>query len=241
MPFTEPLSALTQVPLRVWALLGISLDIGMVVGDTLYLTAIREIGVSRALSLVCTCPLLIMVLERLLLAHPFRSGLVLGACLVAGGVILLAARGGQVAGAGRPPRLKYGAAMALGAAGAWGLSIICLSPALVYLTPVQANAIRLPLVSLLVHFTQVHHGRQEERLDRRTGLIIALSGLVGMGIAAFAFLGALRLIGPAKTATLGSTSPVFGVVLSMLFLKEQVNLRLVAGIAACMGGVWLVI
>ena len=49
LPFTEPLANLLSVPLREWVLLCGSLGIGMVVGDTLYLTAIREIGVARAL------------------------------------------------------------------------------------------------------------------------------------------------------------------------------------------------
>ncbi len=245
LPFTEPLATLSQVSLREWALLGGSLGIGMVVGDTLYLTAIREIGVSRALALACTCPLLTMLFEWVLLGKPASSGLALGCCLVAGGVMLLSSRGGEPAAAGmpaRPLRLKYGAGLALGAAASWGLSMVFLGPAIAHLTTIQANAIRLPLVAVLLYFTRVHHRRRQDlkQLDRRTGLVVALSGLVGMGLSAFTFLSALRLIGATKTATLGSTSPVFGVILAVLFLKEEVNARMLGGIAACMAGTWLV-
>lgn len=242
LPFTEPLASLLQVPLREWVLLCSSLGIGMVVGDTLYLTAIREIGVARALALACTCPLLTMLFEWVLLGKPASGGLALGCCLVAGGVMLLSSRGAQ-RGPTRPLRLKYGAALALGAAASWGLSMVFLGPAIAHLTTIQANAVRLPLVALLVYFTRVHHRRRQDLklLDCRTGLVVALSGLVGMGLSAFTFLSALRLIGAAKTAALGSTSPVFGVILAMLFLKETVNARMLAGIAACMAGVWLVL
>ena len=247
LPFTEPLATLSQVSLREWVLLGGSLGIGMVVGDTLYLTAIREIGVSRALSLACTCPLLTMLFEWVLLGKPASTGLALGCCLVAGGVMLLSSRGAQTEPAeegkpARPLRLKYGVALALGAAASWGLSMVFLGPAIAHLTTIQANAIRLPLVALLLYFTRVHHRRHQDlkQLDRRAGLVVALSGLVGMGLSAFTFLSALRLIGAAKTATLGSTSPVFGVILAVLFLKEEVSVRMLAGIAACMAGTWLV-
>jgi len=245
LPFTEPLSG--QVSLREWALLGASLGVGMVVGDTLYLAAIREIGVSRALALVCTCPLLTMLFEWALLGRPASGGLALGACLVAGGVMLLSSRGARQEPAGSkedpPLRLRYGATLALGAAASWGLSMVFLGPAITHLTAIQANAVRLPLVALLLYFTRVHHRRHQELrgLDRRAGLVVALSGLVGMGLSSFTFINALRLVGPTKTATLGSTSPVFGVILAMLFLKEEVDARVLLGIAACMGGVWLVL
>ncbi|MCC7263449.1 MAG: DMT family transporter [Candidatus Latescibacteria bacterium] len=248
LPFTEPLATLLQVPLREWALLLASLSIGMVVGDTLYLTAIREIGVARALALACTCPLLTMFFEWVLLGKPASPGLALGAGLVAGGVMLLSSRGAPaepaVVGQPRSPlRLKYGAAMALGAAASWGLSMVFLGPAIAHLTTIQANAVRLPLVAGLLYFTRVHHRRHQDLqgLDRRAGLVVALSGLVGMGLSAFTFLSALRMIGATKTATLGSTSPVFGVILAAFFLKEEVSLRMLLGIAACMGGVWLVL
>jgi uncharacterized membrane protein len=247
LPFTEPLANLLLVPLREWALLCGSLCIGMVIGDTLYLTAIREIGVSRALSLACTCPLLTMLFEQVLLGKPASGSLALGACLVAGGVMLLSSRGGATAPAAegkpaRPLRLKYGAALALGAAASWGLSMVLLGPAIAHLTTIQANAVRLPVVALLLYFTRMHRRRHElRRLDRRAGPVIALSGLVGMGLSAFTFLSALRLIGAAKTATLGSTAPVFGVIMAVLFLKEEVSARMLAGMAACMGGVWLVL
>ena len=48
-------------------------------------------------------------------------------------------------------------------------------------------------------------------------------------------------IGPAKTTTLSSVSPVFGLVMAVLFLKEKVSLRIVLGAALCVSGVWLVL
>ena len=46
---------------------------------------------------------------------------------------------------------------------------------------------------------------------------------------------------PAKTATLSSVSPVFSLVLEILFLKEKVTTRLVLGVGLCLVGVWIVL
>ena len=47
--------------------------------------------------------------------------------------------------------------------------------------------------------------------------------------------------GPAKTATLTSATPVLSLILAVIFLKEQITLRLVTGIALCVAGVLLVL
>ena len=72
-------------------------------------------------------------------------------------------------------------------------------------------------------------------------LILGFSGILGMGIGALAFLTAINLIGPAKTATLTAATPVFGLVMAVLFLKEKPTPPLLAGVALCVTGVWLVL
>ena len=55
------------------------------------------------------------------------------------------------------------------------------------------------------------------------------------------FLYALKTIGATKTVTLTSTAPVFGLALGALFLGERLSLRIAAGTAACLAGVWFVL
>lgn len=239
LPFSDPLAGLEQVSTDEWLLLVGSIVVGMVTGDTLYLTAIREIGLSRALALSSTYPLTTLLFEWLLLRRPASGGLALGCCLVALGVVLLSGRGREPES--RPLHLKYGVALALVASVLWGLSTVMLYPAVAHLTLVQANSVRMPLVALLLYLIRIRSPAEFRCLDRRTLLVVAGSGLIGMGISSLMYLAAIKLIGATRAVTLTSVSPVFGMILSVVFLKEQVGLRVLLGIAACMGGVWLVL
>ncbi len=243
LPFSNPLAGLEQVALEEWLLLGGSVVVGMTLGDTLYLTAIREIGLSRALALSATYPLTTLLFEWVLLQRPATPNLALGCCLVAAGVVLLSGRARQVPGVAVPGplRLKYGVALSLIASLLWGLSTVMLYPAIAHLSLVQANAIRMPLVALLLYLTRIRSPAEFRRLDRRTLLVVAGSGLIGMGISSLMYLAAIKWIGATKAVTLTSVSPVFGLILSVAFLREQVGGRVLLGVATCMGGVWLVL
>ena len=245
LPFGPPLSTYLAVPPHEWALLIGSVLIAIGIGDTLYLTAIREIGVSRTLALSGIHPLTTLFFEWLLLDHPFTWMFVLGCLLVVGGVILLSTGSSGIARAdGDPPiRLRLGVFLALTAALFWGLGTVILKPAIAHLTPVQANSIRMPLVALVLYLPR-RWSRQEpglRQLGWRTLLIVAGTGVLGMGLGSILFLMALDLIGPAKTTTLSATAPVFALVMAMVFLKEKVNPRIVLGVALCVSGVWLVL
>ena len=239
LPFSDPLAGLEQVTSGEWLLLIGSIVVGMVTGDTLYLTAIREIGLSRALALSSTYPLTTLLFEWLLLNRPASGGLALGCCLVALGVVLLSGQGKEPES--RPVRLKYGVVLSLSAAVLWGLSTVMLYPAIAHLTLVQANSVRMPLVALVLYLIRLRSPAEFRRLDRRTLLVVAGSGLIGMGLSSLMYLASIKLIGATKAVTLTSVSPVFGMILGVVFLKEKVGLRVLLGIAACMGGVWLML
>lgn len=244
MPFAAPLSSLAAVPWTEWGLLLVSLTAGLVIGDTLYLVALREIGVSRAMPLSGTFPLSTLLFERLLLGTPLRPSLLAGCLLVGVGVVLLAWGRAPTPTVSAPPaRLLRGILCALTASLLWGLAVTLLKPALVHLTMVQANAARMPVVALLLYvFVLRPSGRQPlKSLTRANWLLLVGSGLSGMGLGAYLFLTALSQIGPAKAVTLTSASPVFGVALAVLFLQEKVNTRALAGAACCLAGVYVVL
>lgn len=71
-------------------------------------------------------------------------------------------------------------------------------------------------------------------------LLIASTGLFSMGLGSLLYLIALARIGPSKTSTLISTSPVFSLIMALVFLKEKISLRLALGVGLCIAGVWWV-
>ena len=78
LPFHRPPVALGQVPAADWGLLLLSVAIAIVIGDTLYLTALKGIGLSRTMALSSTYPLSTMGFEYLLLDQPISANLALG-------------------------------------------------------------------------------------------------------------------------------------------------------------------
>jgi len=243
LPFTAPLASLAAVPWTEWGLLLLSLSSGLVIGDTLYLVALREIGVARAMPLSGTFPLSTLLFERLLLGTPLHPSLLAGSLLVGLGVVLLASGRRGCDNDNTPPlRLLRGALCALAASLLWGLAVTLLKPALAHLTMVQANAVRMPIVTLLLYVFMLRPSGQPLRaLSRRAWVLLIGSGLSGMGLGAYMFLSALAQIGPSKTVTLTSASPVFGVALAVLFLREKITLRALVGAACCLAGVYAVL
>ncbi|MGY8827378.1 MAG: DMT family transporter [Candidatus Latescibacterota bacterium] len=95
LPFDNTsLSGLLEVELAEWGMLFAALSLGVALGDTLYLIAIKEIGVSRTMALTGTFPLTTLFWQTVLLDAPFNPSLVLGSLLVVGGLFFLSRSGG---------------------------------------------------------------------------------------------------------------------------------------------------
>ena len=242
LPFGRPLTDLLLVPGKEWALLLGSVMIGPVTGEPSYLRAIKEIGLSRTMALAGTYPLATLLFDHLLLGTPFQPSFLLGSILVVLGVVALVTRSGRPVADPRG-RLLLGVGLSLLAATLWGLSTVLLKPAIAHLTVVQANSIRMPQVALVLFLVYRSTGHRMEftKLAPRSLLIVATTGVLSMGLGSFMFLSALEEIGPAKTATLTSISPAFGLILAVFLLKEQVTVQVVLGVVLCVTGVWFVL
>jgi len=266
IPLDPHLHGLLHVPAVELALLAASVVVGIGVGDTLYMIALREIGIARTIALSGVFPLTTMVWEAVLLGHPPSGSLVLGGGLVAVGVVLLSgssraprdapssARTSRLPGkdeyppdsdrrAPGPERTGLGIALSLIAAVFWGLSSVLLKPGIAHLSLIQANAVRMPMVAVFLFlFRILPSGRRSlQAFDRRAFLVVASTGVLGMGMGAFLFLYAIGHITVSKAVTLTATAPVFGLIFGALFMHERLTPRVVAGMACCMGGVWAVL
>jgi len=243
VPFNPtPLSELALVPWRDWALLAASFTIGIAVGDTLYMISIKEIGISRTMALTGIFPLTTMAWETLLLGNRLQTTLVLGSLLVVGGVYFLS-RKDNTEDRQNPLHLRRGVLVALAAAALWGLSATLLKPATANMDIVHANATRMPIIALLVYLARVRPSSQEtlRGISLTSFAIVGFSGALGMGLSAYLFIYAIGEIGVAKVVTLSSISPLFGMAMAVVFLKEKVTWSVAAGVGLCLAGVWVVI
>ena len=242
LPLGGSVSNLTQVPALEWALLFGSLLFGVVIGDTLYIGALKEIGVSRTMPIAGTYPLTTLVFEWLFFDHFAGPMLIAGSLLVVAGVIVMTI-GATSSSLEAATTTKIGVALAVSAALFWGLSCALLKPGSANMSGIHANAIRMPAVVVILFLSvAVPNGLQPLRnLNRRSVTIVAVSGLVSMGLVSILFVDALKDGSATKIVTLPSTSPLFALILAVLFLKERPSARLLVGSALCLTGVFLVL
>jgi len=242
LPFDQPLGSLLAVPWPEWGMLGGSLVVGPLIGATLYIVALKEIGVSRAMALSGTYPLSTLVLDHLLFGQPLSPQLAVGAGLVVCGVVFLASQSHQASARQPSGRVQLGVALALAASILWGLSTVLLRPAMAHLSIIQTNAIRMPLVAIILYTCRVlPSGERPWRAPPRALLAVTAVGIISQGFGNYMFLAALATLGASRTVTLASVYPVFGLGLAVLFLGEQVTLRVLLGVGCCLAGVLVVL
>ena len=243
LPFDSPLAAYRQAAPHEWAAVFGSMLVGVCIGDTIFLLAIKEIGASHASAVGSVMPLTTLFFEWLLLGSPVGWSLIAGSCFVALGVVCVSLAPRHARHAPRMPQTKrfaVGIPLALLTAFLWGLSTVFLKTGLTNLTPIQVNSVRLPFVTIILYATWSFSGKKTEKLSMSSLLLVASTGLFSMGLGALLYLVALANIGASKTSALISTSPAFCLIMALVFLDEKISLRLALGVALCIAGVWWV-
>ena len=227
--------ALAATP-STWAWLVGSVLGSLVVGDSLYFAASARIGVTRALPIASSFPLLTTAGAVLLLGEPATAPVLVGSLLIVGGIWAII---GDYPATG-VRRDGLGLAWAGLAALCWATSGLMLRPALDELDPVAANLIRFPVgavlfaVPLAVRRPRWHlQGRQ---------LWLAVAGGIGTVVSALLYLAGIALAGVARAVLLNATSPVFSAILAWWLLRERLTARAALGVGlSALGSALLVL
>lgn len=165
-----------------------SIVLGGVVGDTLYITSLKTLGVSRAFPITNSYPIFTVISSMLLLGEQITATTVAGMALVLLGVYLVARPRGHVQTAPLdtipPQQLLRGVIMALITAALWGLSSTLVALGLQGINAIVANSVRVPVVVLLSLAMAARRGQlgAVRHLDRGMLRCLLLSGLLGWGI-----------------------------------------------------------
>ncbi len=224
-----------------------SVILGGVVGDALYITSLKTLGVSRAFPITNSYPIFTVVFSVLLLGEQIKATTLAGMALVLVGVYLVARPRGRVQTAPldaiAPQQLLRGVIVALITSALWGLSSTLVALGLRGVNSIVANSVRVPVVVLLSLAVAARRGQlgAGRRIERGMLRCLLLSGLLGWGISGSLYVTAVQLAGPSKTAIVGCTAPLFAVPLSMIFLHERPSRHVAAGTALSVLGVVLVI
>jgi len=181
---------------------------------------------SRVAIVVYTMPIWATLMARPILGERLTTARALGLALCIGGMTVLIY---PLAALGIPT----GILLAIGAAVSWAAGTIYLKWARIDSDPMAAAVWQLiigvivigallPVVEGSLHLGQAH---------RSAILALIFAGIVGSGVAYFLWFDIVRRL-PATTASLGVlSSPVIGVVSSMLLLGERPTLTDIVGFA----------
>ena len=244
LPFNASVADFAALSALLAALLIGSIVVNIVLGDTFSLVSIRAIGLSRSMPLAGTYPVTTMIFEDLLLGEAAGADLIVGAGLIVVGTYFLSRSraGAEDSGDLTSRQLRVGVGFALAASVMWGLGTVLLKPVLEEVSLLVTNAIRMPAaVALLILLRIIPSERRLlRRITWRNIAYLVASGLIGMALGSYLFLAALQELEASRVVTLLAISPLFGMLLSVLFLKEKVGLDVVAGMVLCFAGVVVV-
>ncbi len=217
--------------------------LGMSVGDTLYIRALRRIRVTLAFPIAqAATPLLTVGAAFLFLGEEFTRSFLVGTFLVLAGMYGMAVPEGPALrslSAGRETR-RRGIGLILAASLFWTASIALLKIGLKEAEPLLANGIRLPVSALVLLPLAVREKSDPpgpRKIPPRLWLLGSFSGILGFGIGGALFLTAIQQAGAGKAMVLTGCAPLFGLPISLFFLKERVSPRIVAGTVLMVVGV----
>ena len=212
---------------------------GNIVGDILYFAAIRHLGVSRAVPITSSYPLIVTAVSAFFFGESVTWNIILGTVLVILGVVLLRF---EVAGGDRPAMAARGFLCALGAALAWGFTV----PLTKYLLLQGIPGITIAFWRsvFLVGCTWIHWGIGTARADRgriarvspRAARAIVGAGACGLGVGVFTFPKAVTLIPLSIVTPITGTSPLLTALFGIFVMREQSTAAQWTGIALIVAG-----
>ncbi|MFW9984805.1 MAG: DMT family transporter [Candidatus Odinarchaeota archaeon] len=228
---------------QLWLIFGSSL-FAFVLGDALYFVTIQNIGVSRGVPLTAIYPLFVLVFQVLFLAQPISLLMFPAALVTVAGVAILSHQleTSPDADQTRIRRTKWiGVGAAIGTALCWSISILLLSEVLQTTNLVLVAVIRLVIAFLILTPLTVgqRYIRKQAPLSQRQTLFLSIGGLFALCFGYLAFAISLQLLDTTSAALLSSLTPLFAAVIGWRNLQEQLDIKTVIGIMACVVGIIL--
>lgn len=219
-------------------------------GDSLFFASLPILGVSLAVPISSSVyPLLTFLIASIWLGETVTWAVLLGSLLIILGIFLLLWRATPTvtppAGDRGGGRLDWraGVLLLMAATLFWTLSTTWLRAGSGNLGPVSAGALRVGATTLflLPSTWSLRQGKGTSRFTVSSVASVAAAGILAVGIGGLFYIAAVEEVGAGRTAILTSTMPLFNLPLAVLFLRERVTPRVVAGTVTCVAGIWLII
>jgi len=204
------------------------------IGDSLFFESTRAIGLGRAMTIATTYPIGAALLAAALYGEQITTPIAAGTLLTLGGVALIV----SIRPGARPERLWFGVGAAVVASVAWAVSTVMMKTPLTEIEPLTAQAIRLPLASLLLWLTPWTRGAGAALRAAGRGPLLRIAALsVITALSSVLFVASLKYAGVAVGSVLSSTAPMFALPLGVIFLGERISIWTVLGSLVAVAGI----
>jgi len=217
---TGDLTTPSNIDLNALFLVVLAAMIGFGIGDTLLFKSIVLMGVSRAYTIVYTSPLFTMIIAVIFLKEPFLVKYLIGTVLVVLSLIMVSLDKDKDH---KGISLK-GASMSLISALCWAVGTVLVALGLKGISVFLANTIRFSVLALFLFL--VSKPRKKWKIAGKDFVVLSASGIIGMVLGGITFLFSLQMIGASRATPLSSSSPIWASIISSIFLKERITIRL---------------
>ena len=240
---------LASLPLGALVVVVVSGVVGLGVGDTLYMYALKSIGVSRAVPLETSYPLFSLLWATLILGQALTASAVVGTFVILFGIWLLSREKAQskVHVHGRVE--LTGVVVSLLAAVAWSVSITMMDFAVTMPGVVTGLAANYAIVTvriagmalvLLALSPLLDRGRGFLKLSWRTIVLLCVGGLIANGLGWLLMNYSFLNIPEAQAVPISSTTPLFSTLAGFAFFREQLTRDNTLGAVLVVAGVVLI-
>jgi DME family drug/metabolite transporter len=242
------IGTLVDVSLYAIILTSVSGIVGLGLGDTLYMTSLNLVGVTRAVPITCTYPLFSILLAIFLQKEVVTSQVVLGAVVIVLGIWLLSQEEQKDTNRLYRKDLIKGVAFSLATAAIWAVSIALINMAVTLPETTSldhalaVNTIRILATAVFLLGSTPITDKSFEFLKMKRGTLLAVvsGGLVALAVGWFLLAMSFLYIPESQAVPISSTSPLFAVIAGIIFLHEPVTAKIVAGSLIVVVGIFLI-
>jgi drug/metabolite transporter (DMT)-like permease len=256
LPFTAVLVLILPgidsifMPLTTVAILGISVTLGAVIGDTIYLWSQERIGVSYAFPIAMSFPIMTYFLTVIFLNEPPILSRLAGAVVAVIGVIMISNEQNrnqepveEIEGEKSKRRLDlWGLAGALMTAVLYAVGTTLLQVGIEGVDVIGGSFVRIVFGSIaFVPIVAVARQQGMPWPTRKATKRVIIAGFFGMALGSILYVGAVSMVGAAIMSVIASTAPLFAIPVSVFILKEKVTPLALVGVALTLTGITLVV
>lgn len=238
---------LVELPMHALFLACISGIVGLGVGDTLYMSSLKTIGVSRAVPITCTYPLFSLVWAYLLAGETVTIPVAAGAFTIVLGIWLLTSeRTDKADNKALGKQHVHGVVFALSTAIAWSISISMINLAVKNAQKLEqayaVNTVRLLAIAVLLFAYSLvsRRGFAFMKVGWRNVALLLWGGLIAIGLGWFFLTYSFLLIPESQAVPISSTTPLFSTLAGVTLLHEKVTAKICLGSMLVVAGIFIV-